>query len=511
MRLNVLPVIYFPRKAVWISVVNASLLGVAFLSYAIWLTNRHLHLFWSPGQGLNLTFNSMLEHLLRGEFDVDPSTVGPEGFYRDGHVFAYWGIFLALIRWPLALFPGGLKIDVTFLSCFVAVCIAAYVKLRTLHIAFLVSPSSATRNILYSTLAMSILFAGPQIEFLRATLYQEVCLWAGALASIFVYFAIRGLILRRFSTSSLCAMAFTAGLVLLARVSTGVGIYVALGLLLLTMLIQDSASKQGVERAAGCRSLLLAHVLSRRFLLPTLVLLSFAAVTGLVNYYRWGHPLIFADYRLYLFNPTYPDRLPRMQAHGLFNLSRLPFGLVYYFLPLWVLRRPDGHLLFEEHQHQWIDVAELPPSSFFLTDALLLILLLYSGWALFRRRRAAGVNRFQALAIVMGLTVPCFLMLSAISMNFRYRIDFYPLIEFGAWLGFMLLCGRTLASNSMRRVGSLAIASAALGIVGSHVIMILYKLSDAGPATELMRVGVVTYYLHQIHAYWPGFASWLPR
>jgi hypothetical protein len=479
------------------------------VSYAIWLTGGHIHLFWSPSEGryLGLTFNSMLEHLLRGQFDVDPSIVGEEGFYRDGRVFAYWGPFCAIIRWPLMLFPGGLGIDVTRLSCFVAVCIAAYVKLRTLQLAFLATPVSATRSMLYWTLTLSILFAGPQIEFLRATLYQEICLWAGALASIFVFFAVRGIIRQQFSASSLCAMAIVAGLALLTRVSTGVGLYAALGLLVLAMLVREPPVGGGLEQAASRATPLSGRVLSSQFLLPSLVLLGFAVLAGLVNYQRWGNPLTFADYRLYLFNAAFPDWLPRMQAYGLFNLSRVPFGLVYYFLPVWVLQRADGHLLFEEHQWRLIESAELPPSSFFVTDALLLMLLLYAGWSLLRPWRSGGIHRFHAVAIGAGLTAPCLLMLSAISMNFRYRIDFYPLIEFGAFLGFMLLCSRPSPPTSFKRVRTLVIASTAIGILGSHMVLILYKFSKFGPAVKFIRPGVAAYYLQQIHSYWPAFGS----
>jgi hypothetical protein len=195
-----------------------------------------------------------------------------------------------------------------------------------------------------------------------------------------------------------------------------------------------------------------------------------------------------------------------MQAYGLFNLSRLPFGFVYYFFPIWVLRGTDGHLLFEDYQRQLMDAVELPPSSFFLTDALLMMLLLYVGWSLLGRWRRGGMNGLHALTIGTGLAAPCLLMLSAISMNFRYRIDFYPLIEFGAFLGFLLLCRRPSAQTPIRRVRLLAIASTAIAIVGSHVVLVLYKLSGFGPASELTRIGVVAYYLHQIHAYWPAFA-----
>ena len=43
-----------------------------------------------------MTFNSMLDHLVHGEFDVDPKVVDFEGFLRDGRVYSYWGITCAL-------------------------------------------------------------------------------------------------------------------------------------------------------------------------------------------------------------------------------------------------------------------------------------------------------------------------------------------------------------------------------------------------------------------------------
>jgi hypothetical protein len=474
--------------------ITASLLVLAVFSYAFWLTDDHFDL-WRPGKGLNLTFNSMLEHLLRGEFNVDPSIVGEEGFHRDGRVFVYWGIFCAVIRWPLTLFPGGLALDVTRFSCFVAVCIMAYAKWRTLHLTLHSRLASAAPGVLYWALALSILFAGPQIAFLRPSLYQEVCLWAGALAAIFVYCATRGMIHGHFTGLSLCAMALVAGLALLTRVSMGVGLYAALGLLVLAILVRQPSQGGDPQRAASGATPFLARLVSSQFMPPMLILLSFAVLTGLVNYQRWGHPLVFADYHLYIMNESYPDRLPRLEAYGLFNLSRIVFGLIYYFCPIWVLLHSDGHLLFEAYQQRLIDATELPPSSFFLTDPLLLLLLLYAGWSLLSVRRSAGMNRLHALAIGTGLTAAGLLMLSAISMNFRYRIEFYPLVEFGALLGFFLLGRRPLAAPSLRRVNALAIAAAALGIFGSHAIMSLYEIST---------YDIVAYYRQWIHSYWLG-------
>ena len=57
-----------------------------------------------------LTFNSMAAHLLAGRFDVDPAAVGAEGFARDGRIYAYFGIFCALLRLPW-LAAGGAGVD----------------------------------------------------------------------------------------------------------------------------------------------------------------------------------------------------------------------------------------------------------------------------------------------------------------------------------------------------------------------------------------------------------------
>src|SRR5262245_45306351 len=86
------------------------LLGLIFLYYGFLLTEskkggegffRHVSILWEQRDSFELTFNSMLQHLMWGRFDVSPETVGLEGFYRHGRTYAYWGIFPALIRFPL--------------------------------------------------------------------------------------------------------------------------------------------------------------------------------------------------------------------------------------------------------------------------------------------------------------------------------------------------------------------------------------------------------------------------
>lgn len=485
----------------------AALFALGCVWYALLLAGGKSGFFPPPQSDLGLTFNSMLARLPLGHFDVDPAAIGPEAIYQDGRAVAYFGIFCALIRWPLALFPGGLSLNVTRISCLVAVCLAAFVKLKTLQFAASSRPASPTGSFLFWPLALSILFAGPQIEFLNSSIYVEVCLWAAALAAVFVYLGIRGLVRHRFSSAGLCGMAAVAGLALLCRVSTGVGLYAATGLLLLSMWLRGQpGSPPGDSGAGEARP---EPATWRQVLWPVLLLGVSAALAGFVNYRRWGNPLLFADYHNYALNGTYAERYARMQADGFFNLHRVPFGLLYYFLPIWVLRGQDGHLLFEAQQARWVPEQELPPSSFVATDPLFLFLLLYAAFSL-ARRRSPAVDRALAFPIGVGLAVPWVLLLSAIYTTLRYRLEFYPLLEFGGFVGFLLLWGTSREEGSSRRLAALARVSAAVGIVASHWTLFLSKLSEFGPAADKLRGGVLAYYLLQIHQRVPRLGHWLP-
>ena len=347
------------------------------------------------------------------------------------------------------------------------------------------------RETLYWALALSILFGGAQTQFLRPSMYQEVCLWAGFLAAIFVYFAIRGVAADKFKTSSLCFMAALAGLALLTRVSVGLGLCAALGLLLLTGLRRELAtSGKGVSPGRPLH----ARLMSGGLVWPALVLLAFVIVTGWINYERWGDPLTFSGSD-YIMNERYPDRAPRLAVYGLFNVARIPFGLTYYFFPIWFVQRHDGFLLFEEHQQRLIDAAELPASSFLLTDPLLLLLCAFLFWSFVVGRRGdPGLDRARAVAIMLGLSVPCAMMLTFISMNFRYRIEFYPLMEFGAFAGFLMLCRSELSIGAAKWVRGVSVTLAAIGIFASVASLALYAVSDFGPSTVLLRSGVFNYY-----------------
>jgi hypothetical protein len=427
-----------------------------------------------------LTFNSMLLHLLGGSFDVDPQTIGDEGILRNGLTYAYFGIFPALLRLPLLVFPDFASTDYSRLSCLVAVCVMAVCNLAAMLTVWQAVGRSDRRPLL-AVFTMAILLGGAQIQFLRGMIYQEVVLWSVALASAFVYLVIRGYHSERgFGSGTLAALAAIAGLCLLTRVSTALGLYTALGLLWLPLAWR-------MRRAVGPDRLPMAILV--RFLPAAAILCSFAAITGFINYERFGSPFAFSDPQHYLWAIIHgPDRLLRDEEYGIFNITRLGYGLVYYFVPVWIMRASDGGLLWSAFQHRIIDSVELPPASFFISDPLLTGLTVFALIQLVRAR--AAVDRAIAVPILAGLCVPIGLVLTFVSMAFRYRLEFYPFFDLCAFLGLGVLLSRQQAPP--RRLFTIA---AFAGVVGAHAFWLLYMLSPLGDAGELLSGSdVVTYY-----------------
>ena len=187
-----------------------------------------------------------------------------------------------------------------------------------------------------------------------------------------------------------------------------------------------------------------------------------------------------------------PERLGHVAAYGAFHLSRLWLGLIYYFFPIWAWIRSDGLVLFAEAQARSIDALELPPGSFLLTDPLLLGLAGMGVVAIRDRGRAA---------LLIGLAIPPALMLCAISMAHRYRMEFYSCLFLAALFGLIVRewqgdkgQGHKGARNALGHKGVIA-ACVAIGIAASHAMAVVYVWSPAGPAEfYLERYGLIGTY-----------------
>jgi hypothetical protein len=426
-------------------------------------------------EDIGLTFNSMLEHLLHGYFDVDPDAIGIEGFLRDGRVYSYWGIFCAIIRLPLLAFKEGLMTDVTRLSCLIAICLAGAMKLRAAVFVRRCCQPSPVSEWAFALLAIYIVLGGAQVGYLRAFIHQEVIFWAAALGAAFVYCAVKG-VLARFTLGLLSWMSLLAGLALLTRVSTGLGLYAAMGFLLPVLIIDAAVRNESVSRRSLVSRLLTA-TLSRQVLAPTAILVGFLVATGLVNFFRWGSPTTFADYSLYL-----DPRPLNGNTYGLFNIARIPFALGYYFVPIWVFEGTDGKLLFEAEQTRlfYSDSVELPPSSFFLTDLLPMVFIVFLAVSILRRQSLRAISLGQLLALAAGLAVPGVLMLTAIALAYRYRMDFYPEIDLLAFLGFYVATSGAATLAVLYRSRRWITAATLVSIISAHGTLLLYDHSPFG-------------------------------
>ena len=438
-----------------------------------------------------LAFNSMLEHLLHGTFDVDPRAIGDEGFLRDGKIYAYFGVFAALLRLPLALFGALKTTDVTVLSCLVAALVLALCQVAAILMVWRAVPSSGLSRLLGYALIVTALLSGPQITFLKPSIYQEVVLWANAMAAGFVCCAVYGIFVRgRFGAGLLTAMAILAGLSLNTRVSTAVGLYAASGLLLGRA--AWLGSRDGVSRRRDLA----------RLLAPAGALVLFAAFCALVNYERWGNPLVFADlHRNLIYQRQYPERLLVLAQHGEFNPARIGYGLLYYFLPIWAVPMRGGGFLFEHFRHRFIDSAELPPASLLLSDPFIVAMAAVGIVLAWRWRRRTAVDTRAVALLGAGLTLPVLLILMAISMTFRYRGEFYPLLQFLSCAGLYFACAAPGPGSADPRASTkmLATLGCIMSILGSHLTLAMYDLSPFGPAKDIVARGsVADFYMHRV-------------
>ncbi len=147
---------------------------------------------------LRLTFNTMLAHLMQGRFDVDLQIVGgEEGFLRNGRVYAYFGIFPALLRFPLWIF-GRMDVDLTLWSVLAAACIAGMAKVRAVLLLRRHAAQDSTAASALGLMQIYVLLGGCGISELNASVYEEVILWAGAFATVFLYLALKGIVNQEF-------------------------------------------------------------------------------------------------------------------------------------------------------------------------------------------------------------------------------------------------------------------------------------------------------------------------
>jgi hypothetical protein len=473
--------------------------GALFVFMLLWY-GALLGISWrlSLNDPVRLTFNSMLDHLLRGRFDVDPQIVGYEGYLSNGRVYAYFGIWCALLRVPLWI-ANRMNVDMTYWSCLTAVCLASMAKVRALLLIRRRAIGGRVGKQAVRIMFAYVLLAGSAVAVLQVSIYEEVILWAYAFAAVFVYFGLKGVIHRSFSTGMLCAMAACAGLGLLTRASTGVGLVGAFLILLLVVALKPAAAEMSDPQATVSRFGLGRGrmLVGSRMLAPLAILAMLIAATAAVNYFRWGNPAMFDNPDLYVMKDAWPNYLSSLHSYGFFNIRRMLFGLMYYFVPVWVLRNGHGGLLFSMPHSPLLGIVNLPPSSFLLTDLPALGFILFLAIAV-RKGGGRVIRMSQCSAIAAGLLVPCVLMLGFPWMISRYRMEFYPEFEFLALLGLYLTVSDEAMLATFKRLRRFFRAGLMVSIVASIGVLALCDIDGDASPDGIVRSGVVHYYVEKV-------------
>src|SRR6516225_10379380 len=208
-----------------------ALMAAAAIYYLFLLSNGTFRLF-AP-EMLDKAFDSMLVHLLRGEFTVDREAIGFEAFTRDGKTYAYFGIFPAVLRLFAIPFTDVAQAQLARLSCLTAVVIFVALQLQMLLIVHHSLPAVRRRSEFLAVMVAATVLSGPQLYILSsAVIYHEAVLWSAAMAAAFNLVVVRTTLgAKSLRARDLVLLATLAGLAINTRAPVGVALY--LGTILL--------------------------------------------------------------------------------------------------------------------------------------------------------------------------------------------------------------------------------------------------------------------------------------
>jgi hypothetical protein len=387
-------------------------------------------------------------------------------------------------------------VDFTAFSCAIAATLAAIAKLATVRQARQVMGDAPYARRVTLFVVAIVIFGGAQVQFLRPTIYEEPLHWASAIAAAFVLPAFRWCVDAQGRRAwHIVAMATLAGLCLLTRVSTSIGLYAACGgVMLTTMIAAWRGRRQGASMASAFRAAVV----------PSLILVAFAVVCGFINYERWGWPLTFIDFRYYNLLPPGDPTLTIVATYGYFNLSRLWFALSFYFFPIWMIIGSDGHFLFHAAQECLFHVVEPPPATFLASDPLLCFLTCL-GLVWLRRTRETATDRLTAWPVAIGLLIPCILMLAAIAVVFRYRMDSSNFSRCSACSSY----GATSSVPTFAHVGVRGIGRRRNRF--SHLFLVAYKVEPGFNAFAVEDIGWIAAYREYFQEAYPGIHRRIER
>jgi hypothetical protein len=483
----------------------AVLLAIVAVYYLFLLSNGTFQIF-AP-EMLDKTFNSMLVHLLAGDFTVDREAIGFEAFTRDGKTYAYFGIFPAVLRVFAMPFTDIERADLARLSCLTAVLIFVILQLRMLLIVHDSLPAGNRGPGLLAVMVAATVLSGPQLYILgSAWVYHEPVLWSAAMAAVFNLIIIRAAFGRKsFRTPDLALLATLAGLALNTRASIGVALYLSTVLLISWEAWCRHAPDNIEWRCSRKWKLLQAKtsVLARdmRVLLPIFVMGVLAAVVGIINFERWGNPFTFVNFYYEDYANYYRQNdFAVLRNYGEISLSRLWIGALYYAtgIPYFV----KGIQPFADFFGSRYQGIEAPPITPVMTNPLTLLLAAIGLYRVFwKPELVVGCRTILGLSLI-GHASAVLLIFSVWYLALRYRFDLAPFVTLAALVGYGSVSkGVTEARESWRkRVYIAAIGLCFLGILSSHYVLLVHKVWSFGvpPAVRHALLPFVPFAYHTL-------------
>jgi hypothetical protein len=467
----------------------AAVISIVAVYYLFLLSIGTFQLF-AP-ESLDQVFNSVLMHLVRGEFNVDSGAIQFEASIRNGKTYTYFGVFPALLRLLALPFTDIVRAHLARLSCLAAMVIFVALQLRTLLLVHDTLPTRNQKSEFFAVMAVAIVLSGPQIYLLAvAWVYHEPILWAGVMAAAFNLIILRAALgCGGLRTVDLVLLSVLAGLSLHARVPIGVALCVGTVFLIVRTAWSHFAPEDGsrlLARETVFVKQIPAMLSDPSIWLPILVLGMAAVFIGLINFGRWGSPFKFEgdlqDTRLI---QTNPDLLTIFRHYGTFSVGRIWVGALYYATGVpWLLKNVPP---FAEILHARYVTIDAPPITPLLTNPLMIFfggIGLYRLW--WKPELRAGSLAILRLSLI-GHSAAVVLILAVCFLTLRYRFDLMPFVTLAAFIGYrsFSITAAATSQTCQRRVRLAAMGLCVLGIVFSHYVLLLYKASSFGVPVEV--------------------------
>jgi len=448
----------------------AVLIIVIAVYYLFLLSNGTLQII-AP-EAMDKVFNSMLEHLLRGEFTVDREAIGFEAFTRDGETYAYFGVFPALLRLLAMPFTDIAQASLARLSCVTAVVVFVILQLRMLLIVHDSLPAGSRMPAYLAVMVAATILSGPQLYILgSAAIYHEAILWSAALAAAFNLVVLRAAFGGGLRTRDLATLAALAGLALITRPSIGAALY--LGTVLLVGWL--AWRRHGADRRE--RPLNLSAALGDASVaLPFAILGLMAAVAGTINFARWGNPFVFADFNDYFWFQQHPEFIAVLHNYGEFNLGRIWIGALYYATGIpYFLKTVQPFAGFLASR---VAGVEAPPFTPLLTNPLTVLLAAIGIYRLWWKPDLTGERLAILRLALVGNALAVFLVFAAMMLVMRYRFDFAPFMTLASLVGYrsVAIAAAGAGPQRCRQLRIIVAGLCIVGILGSHYVLLVHKV-----------------------------------